>query len=340
MWVKGSSGGGAWKEVPVEVITTPDGRKFNSVAAASAHVGVDLSPFFPPVPTAEQHAAERAALVARREAQEKADERAAIVQQRVEAILLEVPPDPVIDATGTSPARLELIRTIKRIESAQAAHRQAVVKHNAHLDAVRQLDAAAAALASLEAEVKAAHDDWHSYGSTGPQPAERPRERAALQRAVSEAQWRVDLSAAASDGLGVDVAAGVVTTLQDRLPALRNAVLVENSLPICVEIQWLAEELRDRYAILAALGSVTRSLPTKATVKMPSMPYGDASFEVSAADVPALVAAWSTCLERLTACPSTYDVEVPGTAPRAPDGPATRCVTRIRKAWNGARQAG
>jgi hypothetical protein len=284
-----------------------------------------------------QRAAEREAWAAHRQAAEAKEARDKLVAERVAAILAVEVSDRELgaDVAGQPPARADLMRTIKRIELAHTAHDQSQIKHDAHLEAQRALDAATAALASLEAEVKAAHDDWHTYGGTGSQPAERLEERAALQQAVSAAQWRADLSAAASDGLMVDVAAAVVTTLQDRLPALRHAVMVEATLPLTLEIADLTAQLRERYSALVALGVVTSTLPKSAKCALPPLPHGQAGFELGAANVTAQIATWRASLEALEGDPNAT-INVPGFEPEASDEAQAGTWGRLRKAWRDA----
>jgi hypothetical protein len=81
---------------------------------------------------------------------------------------------------------------------------------------------------------------------------------------------------------------------------------------------------------------VTGALPSKATVKMPSLPFGDASFDVDARDFPALVAALQASLTGLEQDPH-MNVTLADTAPREPQGATTGCFTKLRRAWREAR---
>jgi hypothetical protein len=236
------------------------------------------------------------------------------------------------------PARLELLRCLRRIERAHVEHGKASARYDQHCESARQLDEAKGALAALESSVTAAHAAYHEYGSdVGERPDERLAERAELQRRVSDAEWKVSLSAPAADRLELDTAAAILTELDGRLDGLRKAVLTECSLSVCVEIDGLAAQLKERFAILCALGQLTGKLPKSVKCALPPMPFGSADISVSATDIPSLVAGWQSALEALVQDPHV-DITLPGMAPTSePDGAQAGCWGRIRKAWREAR---
>jgi hypothetical protein len=241
-----------------------------------------------------------------------------------------------VDTVGVPPARVALLRCLSQIEQAHDRRDAALLRRAEYLALATRRDSAVDALSRFESEVREAFEAHHSYGATGEAPSPRTEERQRLMATVEAAQWELVLASAAADGLAADAAGAVVEELEARLPALRADVLIENSLPVCVEIQRLAEEIRDRFAVMAALGAITGALPSKATVKMPSLPFGSADFVVDATDFPALTAAISGCLEALVQDPHA-DLTLPGTAPREPTGASLGCFSRIRNAVRAAR---
>jgi hypothetical protein len=215
---------------------------------------------------------------------------------------------------------------------ARSEHGKADARYAGHCESVRELEEATAALAALESSVRAAHAEFHQYGSgVADRPDARLAERAELRQRVADAEWKVSLSAPAADRLELDTAAAVATTLEDRLPGLRHAVLVEATIPLCIEVQRITEELRDRYSVLCAL---TGQKAIKCA--LPALPYGSAEIMVEAKDLPGLQAAWEAQLQAITDRPD-LDIQVPGTAPREPTGPSLGCFSRIRKAVRAAR---
>jgi hypothetical protein len=276
----------------------------------------------------EQAAAERAAM--RRAAEEYAREKQAVAER--EARIAERVAQVLAAGDVAYPdARAALIGTLDRIEAARLQHARTVQKHNAHLAAVNRLDDAKAALTELEASVRSHFTAYAEYGAGTVRPNERVQERAALQQRVNDAQWRHDLSATANgDGLQVDVAANVITSLQDRLPAARNAILRESALPICQEVQRLAAALEAHYRVLHSLGEAISTRGQRPVIKcaLPPLPHGVAALEVSASA--ADVAMWRKGLAALAEDPTTL-IEVPGAEPVPEVHPPVSFVRSVLK---------
>jgi hypothetical protein len=288
-----------------------------------------------------QQAAEQAARQAHREAEEAAAARAAAIKARVTPIL--TASDGQTDrqlGIGSSlpPARRALLRCHGQITKAGEAHKAALARWNEYQDLEARHAAARLELERFEVEVREAFNQHHSYGATSDaKPNPRADERAALQQRVEAAQWELQLASAAAGGLQADAAGAVVTTLQDRLPALRHAVMVECALPLTLEINDLCEQLAGRYRSMVGLAVVTGSLPKVAKLTLPPTPHGTPAFAIGAADVADQIVTWRAALAALEA-DARATIDVPGLPADGPtDAPEAGCWGRVRRAWREAR---
>jgi hypothetical protein len=288
-----------------------------------------------------RHAAEleahRQALTALHEEREAEAERAALIAPRLAAVLATMPTDRALgcDVAGLPEARADLIRCIAWVEYSRSLEQAARDRLETVTQAAGRKAAAEGALASLDEALRTAFADWIRYGSQGNRPSDRAAVRTALRMEIASVEIEAALEGDAQ--FEVEVAAAVVTALQDRILGLRHGVLVEAAAAtIGQEIAALTDRLQDCYAVMFALNEVVGG-PKAGKMVMPSLSGRPVTLDVASKDAPGAVSAWERALSDVTDDP-LCEIEAPGQI-EEPEETTPRGLSwsAIRTAWRGSK---
>jgi hypothetical protein len=265
-------------------------------------------------PTAEQRAEHRRLWELNEAARQATRERDARIAARVTKFVEAGPPASLDEMSprGALLNHLAWLADARRLAAA-AADRLAVI----NIAMSRRKDALAS-LEALDESTRAAFGRWVQFGSEEPRPPDRADERSRLNAIVAATE--ADAAVAELASFEDDVAVAICERLTEMIPPFQCAVLVEGATPISDRITDCLAELRECYAVLAALNEVTERGPTSFHVKLPPTPHCQVGFDVEASDAPLAISGWRKVLADLRADPKMAVVGVPGDAPRKRSG--------------------
>ncbi|MGA8198268.1 MAG: hypothetical protein WB902_33450, partial [Acetobacteraceae bacterium] len=171
----------------------------------------------------------------------------------------------------TGDARSQLIATHAHIAQAERLAQQAHTRAAGVALAAQRRDHAATELEALDVAVRSAFESWVAYDSADDRPDDRSDERARLVSDIQQHEIEAALVPVATQESAV--ADAVTEELTSRLPRLRHHVVMESAAPLAEVIASLTEQLGDAYARMAALGTVTRLVQNKFSLRLPALPY-------------------------------------------------------------------
>lgn len=191
------------------------------------------------------------------EAERRADElRRAAIAERVKPFLAQGPSD--LDgkaAEGLTPARSALVRALAWLSRTKRLAREAIGRNAAISEAARQRGVALASLEQLDAAVAASLAGWVRFGSAADAPDGRIEERAELVAELRESEHLAGVADQAA--FEVSVAQGCIEAIEELLPSLRNAVLIESAGPLAERIRQHADDMQRAFGLLCALREAT-----------------------------------------------------------------------------------